>query len=288
MDKDELHIIQLIEWIEDNLHLKLDAGVISSKSGYTKWHLQKMFKSYSGLTMLQYVRSRRLSKAAVELKYSNRPIVDIVKQYQFDTQSSFTRAFTTKYGVSPGKFREAKDMPLAEMSFKHSPNFEKYNAKGEYVYYDHLLLYGSLNEYLCPVSEIKKPHRVYRKEFRRKFRDNNDIANKNIFSLFRIAEHDSENVLCCCHLGVDSNYEGSTPLPVITGDFIKFDYEGDEDGIYDFVMNILVKLKSYNTIKRDYFDIEIFKGFDDGKVKYSYLFPIVFNAESISKIVSDD
>lgn len=287
MDRNELHIINLLEWIEANLLQKLDAGIISSRSGYTKWHLQKMFKTCTGLTMLEYVRSRRLSKAAIELKFSSKNIIDIVHKYKFDSQPSFTRAFKNKYGVSPAKFREMRELPFGNLVYKYSPQLEKHvqGVDGKYVYFDHLILYGKENKYLCPIQEIKSPHRKYRIKFRKEFIENNSLINNEVFSLGRFLAYDDENALCDYHLGVVANNNGLVSLPVISGDFIRFDYEGNEDGIYEFVLSIyFVHFRRYYVVRRDYYDIEIFNFCEDGTIKYSYLIPIVFDANIIREL----
>jgi len=286
MKKDELHVTNLLEWIEDNLHLKLEAGVISAKSGYTKWYLQKMFKSFTGLTMGEYVRSRRLCKAAFELKFSNKSIIEIVKKFRFESQASFTRAFTNKYGVSPAKFRSMKELPFGELVYRFSPELINFELIGKYVYYDHLQLYGMVNEYICPVDDIKKPHREYRKRLREAFLENAEIKGRDIFTLGHFSAHNDDNSLCQYHLGVDQLVGNLSPLPVVTGDFIQFDYEGEEDGIYEFVMSIyFVKFRAHFVTRRDYFDVEIFRVLNDGMVNYSYLIPIVFEENAVCNLV---
>lgn len=52
-----------------------------------------MFKEVTGQAIGSYIRSRRLSRAAVALRLTSRPILDIALQYRFDSQQTFTRAF---------------------------------------------------------------------------------------------------------------------------------------------------------------------------------------------------
>lgn len=66
---------------------------VAAKAGYSKWHLQRMFKDITGNAIGAYIRARRLSKAAVALRLTGRPILDIALQYRFDSQQTFTRAF---------------------------------------------------------------------------------------------------------------------------------------------------------------------------------------------------
>ncbi|CVC77114.1 Right origin-binding protein [Serratia marcescens] len=41
-------IEQLLAWIEQSLDQPLTLDDIAAKSGYSKWHLQRMFKQHTG------------------------------------------------------------------------------------------------------------------------------------------------------------------------------------------------------------------------------------------------
>ncbi|SUB15123.1 Regulatory protein soxS [Pantoea agglomerans] len=58
------HINDLVEWIEANLTDDLNIDQITLKSGYSKWHMQRMFKEMTGQTLAAYTRKRRLTMAA--------------------------------------------------------------------------------------------------------------------------------------------------------------------------------------------------------------------------------
>lgn len=289
MNKEEIHIIHLLEWVEANLDTKLSASIISIRSGYSKWHLQRMFKACTGLTMMEYVRSRRLCKAAMELKFSNRSISEIVDKYHFDSQSSFTRAFSTCYGSTPGRFRDSEGLSFGYFNFKFLPHLTETNVRGEYVYFDHLLLYGLKSQYICPVNEIKNPHRHYRKDIRNKFVIDNGFLGKQIYTLAHFSSYDENNVICDYHLGTPNDAVGFEPLPIVFGDFLKFDYDGHEDGIYDFVMSIyFIKFNTYYLTRRNDFDIEIFTYLEGGDIKYSYFIPIVFDPDAMVDFFTDN
>ena len=49
-----------------------------------------MFKDVTGHAIGAYIRARRLSKSAVALRLTARPILDIALQYRFDSQQTFT------------------------------------------------------------------------------------------------------------------------------------------------------------------------------------------------------
>lgn len=54
-------IIQtLIEWIDEHIDQPLNIDVVAKKSGYSKWYLQRMFRTVTHQTLGEYIRQRRL------------------------------------------------------------------------------------------------------------------------------------------------------------------------------------------------------------------------------------
>lgn len=69
-------IIQdLIAWIDEHIDQPLNIDVVAKKSGYSKWYLQRMFRTVTHQTLGDYIRQRRLLLAAVELRTTERPIL---------------------------------------------------------------------------------------------------------------------------------------------------------------------------------------------------------------------
>lgn len=88
---DQAGIIRdLLIWLEGHLDQPLSLDNVAAKAGYSKWHLQRMFKDVTGHAIGAYIRARRLSKSAVALRLTARPILDIALQYRFDSQQTFT------------------------------------------------------------------------------------------------------------------------------------------------------------------------------------------------------
>ena len=58
-------IIQtLIEWIDEHIDQPLNIDIVARKSGYSKWYLQRMFRTVMHQTLGDYIRQRRLLLAA--------------------------------------------------------------------------------------------------------------------------------------------------------------------------------------------------------------------------------
>jgi len=47
------HMHALLEWIDENIHANLKIDDVASKSGYSKWHLQRVFSFYTGMSLGQ-------------------------------------------------------------------------------------------------------------------------------------------------------------------------------------------------------------------------------------------
>lgn len=63
-------------------------------------YLQQGFRMLTGYTMAEYVRCRRLYKAALEICADGK-VLDLALKYGWDTPESFTKAFTRFHGATP-------------------------------------------------------------------------------------------------------------------------------------------------------------------------------------------
>ena len=52
-NNDAITIHSILSWIEDNLESPLSLEKVSERSGYSKWHLQRMFKKETGHSLGQ-------------------------------------------------------------------------------------------------------------------------------------------------------------------------------------------------------------------------------------------
>lgn len=69
--------------------------------GYSTYHLQRLFLMVAGVSLSEYIRCRRLSKAAQELISQNSKITDLAFKYGYSSPTSFNRAFKAFHGVTP-------------------------------------------------------------------------------------------------------------------------------------------------------------------------------------------
>ena len=94
-----------LDEIEAGLRRPLNVDQVARTSGMSFWHFQRTFCALTGEPVGSYIRRRRLSAAARDLLRTRRRILDIALDYQFESHSSFTRAFRATFGISPAHFR---------------------------------------------------------------------------------------------------------------------------------------------------------------------------------------
>lgn len=104
-----------IDYIEEHLRDNLTAEEIASQAGYSLYHFCRMFSQCRKMPVMEYVRSRRLSLAAVEL-FNGRRITDIALEYGFETPGGFAKAFRKAFGYSPSQYAARMDGYLRDRS----------------------------------------------------------------------------------------------------------------------------------------------------------------------------
>lgn len=83
----------------------LTLQALSRRLGYSEYHTTRKFTEIAGMPLREYLRQRRLAFALKEVQDSERPLLDIALDNGFSSQESFTRAFKSLYGVTPGAYR---------------------------------------------------------------------------------------------------------------------------------------------------------------------------------------
>lgn len=95
----------VIEYIEKNLTNKIDYDELSKIVGMPIVTLQKIFCFLTNIPLSEYIRKRRLSMASEDLVLTNEKIIDIAIKYQYESSTSFGRAFSNMYGCTPKEVR---------------------------------------------------------------------------------------------------------------------------------------------------------------------------------------
>lgn len=98
---------EAMRYIESNLAGEIDFQRVSQLACCSEYHFRRMFSFLSGLTIGEYIRRRRLSQAAMELRDSDVKVIDLAVKYGYDSPDAFSRAFQSLHGVTPTEARRS-------------------------------------------------------------------------------------------------------------------------------------------------------------------------------------
>lgn len=114
-----------IDYIEKNIKNELSPELIANECGYSTFHFSRVFNINKGITLMEYVKKRRLSLAAEDL-FDDKKIIDIALEYGFQTHNGLSKAFKKEFGFSPTQYLKRMDRNLEkELILKFGGDFMK-------------------------------------------------------------------------------------------------------------------------------------------------------------------
>lgn len=103
----------LFEYIEANLHTKINMPDAARTVSLSPVHLTRLFSFAYGITPAEYIRRRKLSESLRLLHETDQTVLEIALCFGFAHEQSFTRAFCAQFGTTPGKYRsEHTELPV--------------------------------------------------------------------------------------------------------------------------------------------------------------------------------
>lgn len=87
---------------------------VAKNAGFSTDYFNRIFRNYTGFNVMEYVKFRKLNRAARMLRTSpERDILSIALDAGYESHEGFTRAFKEQYGKTPSEYREKmKKQPL--------------------------------------------------------------------------------------------------------------------------------------------------------------------------------
>ena len=95
-----------LDYIENHLADEIDLGRVARAACCSAYHFPRMFATVTGLTLCEYIRRRRLTKAALDLSQGEARVIDTAVKYGYDSADAFARAFYRQHHVQPSQARE--------------------------------------------------------------------------------------------------------------------------------------------------------------------------------------
>ena len=107
VDMAALVVNQMMDWIDTHLAEPINVESVARTSGYSRYHLMRMFKKHTGTSLALYIKQRRIDAALQLLTNSNERIMMISYQVGIDSPQSFSRMIKEKFNMSPSELRRS-------------------------------------------------------------------------------------------------------------------------------------------------------------------------------------
>jgi len=99
-------VYRMQDYIENHLQEPITLHDLALVANYSPWHSARMFKELTGKAPFEYIRSYRLSKAAMILRDEKKKIIDVAFDFMFGSHEGFTKAFSKTFGIPPSAYSE--------------------------------------------------------------------------------------------------------------------------------------------------------------------------------------
>ncbi|WP_395224922.1 helix-turn-helix domain-containing protein [Salmonella sp. SKLX107313] len=263
----EMAVNSIIQYIEDNLeNFFINIESLVDYSGYSRRYLQITFKEYMGIPVGQYIRKRRISRAAALLRLTHLPIIDISGRLFYDSQQTFTREFKKIMGYTPRQYRVNPFWSFKNLLGRREINkkylsptlcfLEQQEVFGKLFNHDGLILYSG-------VDTKTRWGKAY------DYLQNNNatvVSNKIPFNNGNIT---AQTVVWC------SQKESNCTIVIDEGLYAHFKFSGSAEEYITYMYDIYYNsLPIYNLDKKNSYDIEIIERQDNGIFNCHYYLPL--------------
>lgn len=95
-----------IAYLEEHLADEVDYVRLGQIACCSSYHFQRMFAYMAGVLLAEYIRRRRMSLAAVDLREKDAKIIDVAGKYGYSSPTAFNRAFQSVHGITPSAVKQ--------------------------------------------------------------------------------------------------------------------------------------------------------------------------------------
>ncbi|WP_235947530.1 AraC family transcriptional regulator [Paenibacillus glycinis] len=90
---------------------ELSLARLAAAAMFSEFHFHRVFQVMAGETVMEYVRKRRLARAAFQVAHSDERLLDIALECGFQNHETFTRAFKRMFDMTPADYRKRGIQP---------------------------------------------------------------------------------------------------------------------------------------------------------------------------------
>lgn len=93
-------LTESLDYIEEHLDGEIELEQAAQIACCSTFHFQRMFGYIAGTPLSEYIRRRRMSRAAVDL-HGGAKVLETALRYGYESPTAFSRAFASVHGIPP-------------------------------------------------------------------------------------------------------------------------------------------------------------------------------------------
>ena len=94
-----------VTYMEAHLEDGIDIERVAQIACCSPFHFQRMFSYIADIPLSEYIRRRKMTRAAFDLQNGSGKIIDIALKYGYESPTAFNRAFQSVHGIAPSAAR---------------------------------------------------------------------------------------------------------------------------------------------------------------------------------------
>lgn len=107
-EKNSNHISDILEYINENYTRTITLTELSTRFYISEFHLCRIFKKFTGRTIVEYINYLRIEKAKIILTTSDTSIKEVAKICGFKTTARFNHVFKEYERTNPSQFIKSR------------------------------------------------------------------------------------------------------------------------------------------------------------------------------------
>ena len=105
----ERRIHRVLAHIDQHLDQPLDLETLAAVANFSAFHFHRLFRAWTGETLGDYLRRRRVETGALRLTTQpGSSVLEVALAVGFGSGEAFSRAFKLRFGASPTTWRESR------------------------------------------------------------------------------------------------------------------------------------------------------------------------------------
>ncbi len=148
----DFEIEKALAFIDEHIEDKLVLNDIAKDLGYSPFYVSRMFSQIMGISIVSYVRMRKLQFAFSSLQKS-KTILEVAYQYGFESHEGFTRSFKHFFGFSPKVVKDQKVVYAIPNYYVMKERSVKMMNSKNIIEEMHMMVFSLLEESIMEMQE---------------------------------------------------------------------------------------------------------------------------------------